>query len=106
MPTDTIRIMKHTDLPAGCNSTYVVGIKSHCRARTFASRLAATSSITNVEDKCSHENGDSQVVVIHDNFQNGAIKQDHTDIAALAMIIVQPYLINTRSNYVHSWTSM
>jgi hypothetical protein len=24
---------------------------------------------------------------IHDNFQNGAIKQDHTDIAALAMII-------------------
>jgi hypothetical protein len=26
VPT-TIRIMKHTDLPAGC--TYVVGIKSH-----------------------------------------------------------------------------
>jgi hypothetical protein len=33
--TDTIRIMKHTDLPAGCNSTYVVGIKSHCHERSL-----------------------------------------------------------------------
>jgi hypothetical protein len=50
--------------------------------------LAATSSITNVEDKCSHENWRlSGRQYIHDNFQNGAIKQDHTDIAALAMII-------------------
>jgi hypothetical protein len=63
---------------------------NHTKSGTnaFASRLAATSSITNVEDKCSHENWRlSGRQYIHDNFQNGAIKQDHTDIAALAMII-------------------
>jgi hypothetical protein len=38
--------------------------------------------------ECSHENWRlSGRQYIHDNFQNGAIKDHHTDIAALAMII-------------------
>jgi hypothetical protein len=77
--------MKHTDLPAGCNSTYVVGIKSHCHERSLHDWLQLHR--LPMLRTSSHENWHSGRQYIHDNFQNGAIKQDHTDIAALAMII-------------------
>jgi hypothetical protein len=86
--TDTIPYHEAYRLTAGCNSTYVVGIKSHCRARTRSLHdWLQLHRLPMLRTSCSHENSLSGRQYIHDNFQNGAIKQDHTEIAALAMII-------------------
>jgi hypothetical protein len=83
--TDTIRIMKHTDLPwlqfhlCRCQITKSNGRSLHDWLQLHRLPMLRTSVAMNWRL--------SGRQYIHDNFQNGAIKQDHTDIAALAMII-------------------
>jgi hypothetical protein len=59
--TDTIRIMKHTDLPTGCNSMYRWHQITLSGTNAFASRLAALHRLPMLRTSVA-ENWHSQVV--------------------------------------------
>jgi hypothetical protein len=101
--TDTIRIMKHTDLPPAAIPPMSLA-SNHTRARTRSLHdWLQLHRLPMLRTSVAMKIGDSQVVSTSTITFKMEPSTRSYDIAALAMIAFV-HLINTPGNYVHSWT--